>query len=381
MDLAHTTPAQLGFHLPAEWEPHEATWLSWPHNLNTWPGAFEGIPETFVEIVRGLVTSELVRINVADADRGASVRELLRRSSVSTNQVRFHHHPTNDCWVRDHGPIYVVRDHQGGRQRAIVDWGYNAWGEKYPPFDLDNQIPRRIAEEFHELRFDPGMILEGGSIEVDGCGLLLTSEACLLHPNRNPALSRGEIEQRLRDYLGVNKILWLGEGIVGDDTDGHIDDMTRFVGPSRVVTAVEPDPLDANHHPLAENLRRLETMTDASGRPLEIIPLPMPEPIEYAGQRLPASYANFLIANTVVLAPVFRQPRDAEALAILQRVFPQRRVIGIECTRMVWGLGAIHCATQQQPVGEPAPATSQFHNRRSGGVSPPITRIPEDSHR
>jgi agmatine deiminase len=357
MDATSLTPAQLGFHMPAEWEPHEATWLSWPHTRNTWPGAFEGIPETFVEFVRNLTTSELVRINVADADMEASVRGLLVRSGVPTERVRFHHHPTNDCWVRDHGPIYVVRDHTGRRQRAIVDWGYNAWGAKYPPFDLDDQVPRRIAEEFHELRFEPGMILEGGSIEVDGRGLLLTSEACLLHPNRNPELSRREIEQRLRDFLGVTKILWLGAGIVGDDTDGHIDDLTRFVGPSRVVTAVEPDPREENHQPLAENLRRLRSMTDGSGRPLEIIPLPMPEPIEFASQRLPASYANFLIANTVVLVPVFRQPRDAEALAVLQRVFPDRRVIGIECTRMVWGLGAIHCATQQQPAGEPAPPT------------------------
>lgn len=346
---AHT-PAALGFRMPAEWEPHEATWLSWPHNLNTWPGAFEGIPETFVEFARELATSELVRINVADAEFEVRVRGLLTRGGVPLDRVRFHHHPTNDCWVRDHGPMYLLRDAAGRRERAIVDWGYNAWGGKYPPFDLDNQVPRRVAAESGERCFDPGMILEGGSIEINGRGLLITSEACLLNPNRNPQLSRAEIERRLRDYLGVTKILWLGEGIAGDDTDGHIDDMTRLVGPSRVVTAIEPDPRDPNHEPLRDNLRRLQSMTDETGRPLEIVALPMPQPIEFEGQRLPASYANFLIANTVVLVPVFSQPRDAEALAILQGLFLDRRVVGIECTRMVWGLGAIHCATQQQPA-------------------------------
>jgi agmatine deiminase len=350
-----STPAQLGFRMPAEWEPHEATWLSWPHNLNTWPGEFEGIPETFVEFTRRLATSELVRINVADAAMEADVRRLLARGRVPLEAVRFHHHPTNDCWVRDHGPLYVVRDRRGRRERAVVDFGYNAWGGKYPPFDLDVQIPRRIADEFGEHRFDPHMILEGGSIEVDGRGLLITTESCLLNPNRNPQLSQSEIEQRLRDYLGVRKILWLGDGIVGDDTDGHIDDMTRLVGPGRVVTAVEDDPRDENHEPLRDNLRRLQLASDADGRPLEVITLPMPGPVYHGEHRLPASYANFLIANRVVLVPVFSHSNDAIALEKLQLIYPDRKVVGIECTRMVWGLGAIHCASQQQPVGERVP--------------------------
>ena len=338
--------------MPAEWEPHEATWLSWPHNRETWPGAFEGIPETFVEITRHLTTSELVRINVADAEMEAEVRDLLTAGQVPQEQVRFHHNPTNDCWVRDHGPIYVVRESEGRLERAIVDFGYNAWGGKYPPFDRDAAVPRRIADEFEEHRFDPQMILEGGSIEVDDRGLLLTTESCLLHPNRNPQLSRTDIERRLRDFLGVRKIGWLGDGIVGDDTDGHIDDVTRLVGPGRVVTAVEEDPQDENHEPLQENLRRLQLMTDADGNPLEVIQLPMPGPVFHEEHRLPASHANFLIANTVVLVPVFSHPNDAVALEKLQLTFPERRVIGVECTKMVWGLGAIHCATQQQPVGE-----------------------------
>ncbi|MCA9056092.1 MAG: agmatine deiminase family protein [Planctomycetaceae bacterium] len=344
--------APLRLRMPAEWEPHEATWLSWPHNRATWPDAFEGIPETFVEIVRHLAGSELIRINVADAEMEAEVQDLLQMRAVPRDQVRFHHHPTNDCWVRDHGPIYVVRDRDGVRERAVVDWGYNAWGGKYPPFDRDVEIPRRIAAESEEFRFDPHMILEGGSIEVDGCGLLITTESCLLNPNRNPRLSRTEIEQRLRDYLAVRKVLWLGDGIAGDDTDGHIDDMTRLVGPGRVVTAVEEDPLDENYEPLQENLQRLQSMTDADGNPLEIIQIPMPGPVFHEEHRLPASYSNFLIANSVVLVPVFSHPHDEVALEKLQLVFPDRRVIGVECTKMVWGLGAIHCASQQQPKGE-----------------------------
>jgi agmatine deiminase len=341
------TPSVLGYRMPAEWEPHEATWLSWPHNRNTWPGAFEGIPETFVEFTRHLVTSERVRINVADRDMAEDVSRLLTRSGVALDRVSFHLNPTNDCWVRDHGPLYVLRN--GGRERAIVNWGYNAWGGKYPPFDRDNAVPARVAAEFGEPLFEPEMILEGGSIEVNGRGLLITSEACLLNPNRNPSLSKSEIEERLRDYLGVTRILWLGEGIIGDDTDGHIDDMTRLVGPSTVVTTVEDDPADENHEPLRDNLRRLQTMTDESDRPLEIVTIPMPGPVYFDDQRLPASYANFLIANSVVLVPTYRHANDEVALATLQRVFPDRRVIGIDCTAMVWGLGAIHCATQQQP--------------------------------
>jgi len=343
--------------MPAEWEPHEATWLSWPHNEETWPGAFETIPDRFAQIAAALAESELVRINVADEAMADDVRQLLRRGGVPADAVSFHFNPTNDAWVRDHGPLYVVRDRSVNERnpvsgRAIVNWEYNAWGGKYPPFDLDNAVPSRIAKEFEETVFHPGLVLEGGSIDVNGQGDLLTSESCLLNPNRNPGSSREQIEQILRDYLGLQKILWLGEGIVGDDTDGHIDDITRFVGPDTVVTAVEEDPQDDNYQPLQDNLRRLELMTDRHDRPLRIVTLPMPDPVWFDDRRLPASYANFYIANRRVLVPVFGHTQDQEALDTLQRLFPERLVLGIDCTDLVWGLGAIHCLTQQQPAVE-----------------------------
>ena len=336
--------------MPAEWAPHEATWLSWPHKEESWPGAFEPVPGIFVEIVRCLTGSELVRINVADEEFAARVRELLRRGEVNLDAVRFHLHPTNDAWCRDHGPNYVVRDRQGRRERAINDWGYNAWGDKYPPYDLDDVVPTRIAREMGEKFWAPRIVLEGGSIEVNGKGTLLTTEACLLNPNRNPQLDRAQIERYLKDYLGVTNILWLGDGIVGDDTDGHIDDLTRFVSADMVVTAVEEDPEDENHRPLRENAERLAGMKDQDGRPLRVIELPMPGPVHFDGQRLPASYANFYIANRAVLVPTYRHPNDARACDILQSLFPERKVMAIDCADLIWGLGAIHCVTQQQPA-------------------------------
>lgn len=348
-----SSPTAEGYRMPAEWEPHEATWLSWPHKRESWPDAFEEVPGVFVEIARHLAESELVRINVADEAMADEVRQLLRAGGVRLDAVRFHLNPTNDAWVRDHGPIYVVRDRDGKRERALTDWEYNSWGGKYPPCDLDNAVPKRIGDEFGEPRFVGGMVLEGGSIDVDGRGTLLTTESCLLHPNRNPSLSREQIEQRLCDMLGVTKILWLGDGIVGDDTDGHIDDITRFVAPGVVVTAVEADPEDDNHRPLQQNLDLLRQMTDATDHPFEVVTLPMPGPVWFDGTRLPASYANFLIANRVVLVPTYRHANDAVALETLQSLFPTRTVIGIDCTPLVWGLGAIHCVTQQQPACGP----------------------------
>lgn len=344
------TPAELGYRMPAEWEPHEATWLSWPHKEASWPGAFDPVPEIVAQIVGVLTESELVRINVADEDMADGVRQLLRRGGVNLEAVRFHFNPTNDAWVRDHGPIYVVRDVHGRRERALIDWEYNAWGNKYPPYDLDNAIPQRIAAEFGEPVFSPGIVMEGGALDVNGRGDLLTTTSCLLNPNRNPQLTQLQIEQHLRDNLGVTNILWLGDGIVGDDTDGHIDDLTRFVSDNTVVTVVDPDPQDANHAPLQENLARLRTLQLADGRPLRIVELPMPAPVIFEDQRLPASYANFLIANRRVLVPIFGDPQDQPALDTLQRQFPERMVVGIDCRALVWGLGAIHCLTQQQPA-------------------------------
>jgi agmatine deiminase len=343
------TPRELGYHMPAEWEPHEATWLSWPHKEASWPGAFDSVPGIFVEITKHLTESELVRINVADEDFAERVRALLRAGTVDLDAVRFHLNPTDDAWVRDHGPIYVVREVNGRRERAINDWGYNAWGDKYPPYDLDDVVPTRIAAEMNEVLFKPGVVMEGGSIDVNGRGALITTEACLLNPNRNPQLSREQIEGYLEDYLGVTHILWLGEGIAGDDTDGHIDDLTRFVAPDTVLTVIEDDPQDENYQPLVENYERLLRMKDQVGNPLRVVKLPMPGPVFFGDQRLPASYANFYIANKSVLVPTYRHANDAKACAILQQCFPDRRVVAIDCTHLIWGLGSIHCVTQQQP--------------------------------
>jgi agmatine deiminase len=335
--------------MPAEWAPHRGTWLSWPHRESSWPDKFEPVPGVFAEIVRHLAPREEVHINVTDAAMEAGARGVLATAGVPTGNVFFHHHPTNDAWCRDHGPLFVQRTRDGRRETRIVDWGYNAWGGKYPPFEDDDAIPTRIADEFGIECVQPGIVMEGGSLDVNGEGTLLTSESCLLNPNRNPGLSRGEIERHLADQLGISHFLWLGEGIEGDDTDGHIDDLTRFVGPTTVVTVVEEDPADPNYRPLRDNLERLGAMTDQDGRSLDVLTLPMPRPMYQGDQRLPASYANFYVANGVVLMPAYDRSRDDAARAVLARCFPNREVIPIECTDLVWGLGAIHCVTQQWP--------------------------------
>ena len=344
------TPAALGYRMPAEWERHRGTWLSWPHKEASWPGNFGPVPTIFASMVRFLVDREEVHINVAGPEMEAAVRRFLTDEGVGTGNVFFHLNPTDDAWCRDHGPIFIQRDADGRQEEAIVDWGYNAWGGKYPPYDQDDVIPTRIGAEYGIPVFHPGIILEGGSVDVNGHGTLLTTEACLLNPNRNPRLDRGGLESCLRAFLGVSKILWLGDGIVGDDTDGHVDDLTRFVDPSTVVTVVEEDSADENYEPLQQNLERLRGMTDQDGRPLRVVTLPMPRPLYHAGQRLPASYANFYIANGLVLLPTYDPPRDEEAATTLQALFPDRDVIGIDCADLVWGLGAFHCVTQQWPA-------------------------------
>ena len=343
------TPAALGYRMPAEWEPHRGTWLSWPHKEASWPGRFGPVPAIFATMVRALADREEVHINVGGPAMEASVRVLLTGAGADTGNVFFHHLPTNDAWCRDHGPIFLDRTRAGGREQAIVDWGFNAWGGKYPPYDLDDAVPSRIGAELNLPVFEPGIILEGGSIDVNGRGTLITTEACLLHPNRNPRLDRAAIEGYLRGYFGVTTILWLGDGIAGDDTDGHVDDLTRFVDPGTVVTVVEANPRDENYEPLQANLERLRGMTDQDGRPLRVVTLPMPRPLYQDGHRLPASYANFYIANGVVLLPTYDPPGDEEAAATLAELFPGREIAGIECTDLVWGLGACHCVTQQWP--------------------------------
>jgi agmatine deiminase len=341
-------PSSRRWRFPAEWELHRATWLAWPHKEASWPGRLEHIPPLFAAMVSALATGERVEILVRDDADAASIGALLDRAGVAAEAVGLHHIPTDDAWIRDHGPIFVVRD--APPALAAVDWGYNAWGGKYPPWDQDAEVARRVASLIGVPRIEGGMVLEGGSIDTDGEGTLLTTESCLLHPNRNPGLSRGEIEERLRAGLGVERILWLGDGIVGDDTDGHVDDLTRFVAPGVVVTAVEDDPADANYAALADNARRLEGMVDARGRRLTVLSLPMPAPVLWEGHRLPASYANFYVANAVVLLPVFGDPNDARAVDVLARAFPGRRVVPIPARDLVWGLGACHCLTQQEPA-------------------------------
>ena len=347
------SPAALGYRMPAEWEPHAATWLAWPHKEESWPGNFEPIPAVWVEMVRALYPGERVDILVNDAAMAAAVNDRLRAAQVPQHTVVLHEIPTDDAWMRDHGPTFVTRLRESRVELAVVDWVYNAWGGKYPPWDRDDAVPRHIAAALGMPLFEPGIVLEGGSIDVNGRGTVLTTEACLLNPNRNPHLDRAQIEQYLRDYLGVRHILWLGDGIVGDDTDGHVDDLARFVDPSTVVTAVEPDPRDDNYQRLRDNHARLRRMCDQDGRPLRVITVPMPAPVLYDGQRLPASYVNFYIGNAAVLVPTFDDANDAAALETLREVFPDRRVVGIGARALVWGLGAFHCVTQQQPAVEP----------------------------
>jgi Peptidylarginine deiminase and related enzymes len=344
--MASKTPSALGYRMPAEWEPHAATWLSWPRQEGiSFPDSFDRVMPALRAMVDALIESEHVCINICNGAHEAEVREVLR--GLPMDRISFHLVPTNEPWCRDHGPIFLTRDIDP--KLAVVDWDYNAWGNKYPPSDLDEVAPTRVAEILDVPVFYPGMILEGGAIDVNGAGALLTTESCLLNKNRNPTLSREEIEQRLRDYLGVRDILWLGDGIVGDDTDGHVDDLARFVSERMVVTVVEEDRNDENYEPLQKNLARLQAM-EIGNQAIDVITLPMPKKIMREGIRLPATYANFYIANTCVLVPTFADPADQVALSILGECFPDRRVIGIDCRELIWGLGAFHCLTQQQPA-------------------------------
>jgi agmatine deiminase len=336
--------AALGYRMAAEWEPHAATWLAWPHKRESWPGKFEPILPLYARFIRTLARFEPVHVLAG----GNAVMSEARSLVGDVANVTLHDIPTNDAWTRDHGPTFLVG--LPGSPPALVDWGYNAWGGKYPPFDLDDAVPRRIADITGRRRFEPGIILEGGAIDCNGRGTILTTEQCLLNPNRNPHLKQADMEQYLADYLAAKKVLWLGEGIEGDDTDGHIDELARFVGERTVVAALEENRDDPNYCALRENFERLGRMTDQDRRPLDVIALPMPRSIHYEGQRLPASYCNFYIANTIVVVPQFDDPADAKAMEILGRVLPGREVIGLPARDLVWGLGAFHCITQQEPA-------------------------------
>ncbi len=338
----------MGYRMPAEWEPQEAVWLSWPHRRQTWPGAFRPIPAMFAGLVALISRYEKVRIN-ASRDLQPGARSLIRRAGAEPAKVELYGHATNDCWCRDHGPIFV-KDRATGAVAAL-DWRFNAWGGKYEPCNLDNAIPGKICRALGLRRLKVPMVLEGGSIDVNGDGLLLTTESCLLNPNRNPDLTRGQIERNLRENLGVDSIHWLGAGIAGDDTDGHVDDLSRFFRSDGIVTAVERNPRDVNYRPLRENLERLKDLRTPAGGRFKLVEIPMPEPCFLRGRRVPASYANFLVINGAVLMPSFRQPkRDAEAAGILAGCFPGREIIPVDCLDLVLGRGTLHCVSQQQPA-------------------------------
>ncbi len=340
--------------MPAEWQPHEATWIAWPHERSDWPGKFAAIPWVYAEIVRHLHQSERVCIEVNDATAEKRVHRLLERCGIDLGRITFYHFPTDRVWTRDHGPIFV-RD--GNGRLAVLDFRFNAWA-KYRNWKNDDAVPAQVARALGLPHLHPAwkgqrVVLEGGSIDVNGSGLLLTTEECLLSPiqARNPGLTREDLEAIFARDLGIRKTLWLGRGIAGDDTHGHIDDLARFVSPRTVVAVVEADPSDENYRPLQENLDRLSGMTDLEGRRLEVVPLPMPAAVVFEGRRLPASYANFYIANDRVLVPTFNDPQDRLALGTLAELFPGRKVVGIHAVDLVWGLGTLHCLTQQQPLG------------------------------
>lgn len=334
--------------MPAEWAPHESTWLSWPHKRDSWPGKFETVEPVMARLVAALSRSERVRINVLDAAHETRVRACLE-GAADAERVIFHRFPTDDAWCRDHGAIFVRREREARADLLALDFRFNSWGGKYPPFDHDDAIPPQMAAALGVPCQRVEMVLEGGSVDVNGAGALLTTEQCLLHPNRNPGMNRLRVEEALRDCLGVRQILWLGEGIVGDDTDGHIDDLTRFVAEDTVVTVVEPDPSDDNYEALAENRERLAQLRLEDGRPLQVVELPMPRPVVFKGDRLPASYANFYIGNRVVVMPAFDDPADEPNRARLAQCFPGREVVAIDCRDLVLGLGTFHCLTQQVP--------------------------------
>ena len=360
LKIFNKTPASLGYSFPPEWHPHRATWFSWPRPEGiSFPDKYHTVPENLARIMKEIAPRERVEINVPNGNYERLVREQLEELGCPTKNVFFHPIKTNESWCRDHGPAFVLkphpikgRTHQGGYDAAIVDWGFNAWGGKYPPYDDDDAVPTRIAEELKLPVFYPGIVMEGGAVDFNGAGTVLTTTSCLLNKNRNPHLPKEQVEQYLKDFYGQRHVVWLGKGIEGDDTDGHVDDLARFIDANTIVTAVEPDPKDANYKVLKDNLRRLELARDADGKPFKIVQIPMPSVVEHDHQRLPATYVNFYFINGAVLVPTYRHKKnDRIAMETLQQHLPKHKVIGIDCVELIWGLGAIHCLTQQQPKG------------------------------
>lgn len=363
LKILDKTPAELGFTFPAEWERHVGTWFSWPRPEGiSFPGKYHTVPENLARIFAEIAKREQVHVNVPNDNWEYIVRQQLKEHGCPTKNVFFHYIPTNESWCRDHGPAFMTRIRPSKpygapanrtkrpRETAIVDWGFNAWGGKYPPYDSDDAVPTRIAEKLGLPVFYPKIVMEGGAIDVNGAGTLLTTTDCLLNKNRNPGLRKEQIEKYLRDYYGQKHICWLTGGIEGDDTDGHVDDLARFISPTKIVIGMEPDPKDANYKVLKSARRQLELLRDQDGKPFEIVEIPMPRPIVFDGQRLPATYVNFLFVNGALLVPTYRDRKnDRKAIEILQNHLPRHEVVGIDCTELIWGLGAIHCLSQQWP--------------------------------
>jgi agmatine deiminase len=363
--VLHGTPAQHRFSFPPEWHPHRATWISWPRPEGiSFPGRYHEAIEDIAGLIRVLVQREEVHLNVPNDNYERIVREFLGARRVPLRRVFFHHIPTNEAWARDHGPAFVLRKRGGktqagalatrtlrrGVEAAIVDWGFNAWGGKYPPWDADDAVPTRIAEDLTLPVFYPGIVMEGGAVDFNGAGTVMTTTSCLLNKNRNPGVSKKRIEKYLRDYYGQKHVIWLGQGIEGDDTDGHIDDLARFIDARTIAIGIETNKRDPNYAILQKARRALDQARDQDGNPFEIVELPMPRPIAYDRQRVPATYVNFYFANNALLVPTFGQrDRDSTAIRMLQKHLPKRQVIGVDCGKLIWGLGAIHCFTQQQP--------------------------------
>ena len=344
------TPKELGYYFPAEFAPQAATWLSWPHKEASWPGKINTIYPFYSQFVKELTLGQKVCINVNDEAMKNFAIDHLQNAGVNLTKVEFFFHPTNDAWCRDHGPAFLINPNATEHKKVIVDWGYNAWGNKYPPYDLDDVIPTLIGKHYNIPVFYPKIVMEGGSVEFNGKGTIMTSTACLLNSNRNPHLNQQQIEKYLCDYYGAEQILWVNDGIVGDDTDGHIDDTVRFTNEDTVLTVVEENKQDANYQLLQDNLQQLKQMRLLNGKQLNIVELPMPDEVVYDEQRLPASYANFYIANQAVIVPVFNCAKDDTALQIIQSCFPDRKVVGIDSTEIIWGLGSFHCMSQQEPL-------------------------------
>ncbi|HEX7367646.1 MAG TPA: agmatine deiminase family protein [Pelobium sp.] len=342
-------PTPHGYTFPPEWAKHEATWLTWPHKEESWPGKIDKIYPRYAEFIKYLSLSEKVRINVCDEEMKAFALKHIEEAGADLKQIEFYFNPSNDAWCRDHGPAFLVNPN-AEQKKVIVDWGFNAWGGKYPPFDLDDVIPTKIGAHFNIPVYHPGIIMEGGSVEFNGKGTVLTSKSCLLNTNRNPQLSQAQVEQYLKDYYGQLQVLWVSDGIVGDDTDGHIDDTVRFVNHNTVLTVVEENPEDENYELLQTNLQELKAMRLINGEALNIIELPMPDAVIYEETRLPASYANFYISNAHVIVPTYNCDKDQIALEIISKCFPDRKTVGIDSTDIIWGLGSFHCLSQQEPA-------------------------------